>query len=292
MNKPAGAGRIAPVSAALATARRDPRLARHGPPASRPAPPPAPAVVTSASLPHIAPNVFDIKPLERVTKRKNVITIDVRPDTVREARRRDPRLDKRDPRRDKRRDDRPRRPDQQPPADRDERRKEIKDKEKKTDDKADGGNINVYMDKLQILDPKKINRLPPIPKINREVDTEAPAPKRKKEPARDKKKKKEDGTGKERDKDSSSGSSPEKKARAREVKKKLKERVEADIEKSDGEVVAFKELKNYHKEHYMRRNKEKSESPELNSMEVKESSPVLNNDTSSKIPIYVNRMRG
>ncbi|XP_045504591.1 pre-mRNA cleavage complex 2 protein Pcf11 isoform X1 [Colias croceus] len=230
VNKTSGAGRIAPVSGALAAARRDPRLAR------RPAPPPALAPVAPAPLalaphapapPPIAPNVFDIKPLERVTKRKNVITIDV-PNDIREPRRRDPRLERRE-----------RRP------------KKI---EKEHKDKP----VEAYLE--HVSDPKKINKLPPIPKISRtEPKTDPPTPiKRKKDGSREKKKRKE---SRDSSKDSSS-SSPEKKPKNKDKKLKLKERMEVDEKPAEPEVVAFKELKNYHKERYMRRNKEKSESPE------------------------------
>ncbi|CAH0397606.1 unnamed protein product [Chilo suppressalis] len=242
-------GRIAPVSAALASARRDPRLARGG------APPTAPVL----SQP-IASNVFDIKPLERVIKRKNVITIDVRPDgpPPRDPRRRDPRLNKRDDR--PRRQPRPR-PEEQPelPIPPPDRLPEIKD----------------------------ITKLPPIPKIRRErePDEEQPVvPKKKKDVRDDRKKKREKDSG-------SANSSPEKKNRSqkdREVKEKEKEapkeikekEKEAPKEQRDKrrrerrlepepeapapepEEVPFKELKNYRKDRYMRRNREKSDSPE------------------------------
>ncbi|XP_049878564.1 pre-mRNA cleavage complex 2 protein Pcf11 isoform X2 [Pectinophora gossypiella] len=260
VSKPAG-GRIAPVSAALAAARRDPRLARHPPP---PPPPAVAAAAPAAPAPHpaphpappapIAPNVFDIKPLERVTKRKNVITYDVQPAAARPAparppRRRDPRLDKRgDARRDRaraRRDE----PDRKP-AKPDENHKDVK----KNDRPLDDASVDKYIDKL--VDPKKINKLPPIPKINRDEakERDAPSPvKRKKDAPKVDKKKKKDAEAK----DSSSGSSPEKKAKAKERVKRAKER-----EPEATPVVAFKELKNYHKERYMRRNKEQSESPE------------------------------
>ncbi|CAH0719314.1 unnamed protein product, partial [Brenthis ino] len=215
-----------------------PRAATRAWLATRPPPrrrrPPAPAAAAPAAP--IAPNVFDIKPLDRhvtVTQRKNVITIDVRQDT----------RDARDPRR--------RKP---PPRDKDKRDTRPKDANKVVDD---------YIDRLQIPDPKRINKLPPIPKIQRDKDD--PPVKRKKELPRDRKKR--------RDKDSSS-SSPEKrlkivKAKEKEKKVKIKERMEVDEKPSDGEVVAFKELKNYHKERYMRRNKEKSESPEREKEEAK-----------------------
>ncbi|XP_037871150.1 pre-mRNA cleavage complex 2 protein Pcf11 isoform X2 [Bombyx mori] len=191
--------RIAPVSAGLAAMRRDPRLARAPAPA-RPAPPAAP--------PAIAPHVFDIKPLDRVTKRKNVITIDVRcpAPAPRPSPRRDPRLHKRG-------------------------------------GKAPAPNADGYVDALP--DPKKISKLPPIPKIVRE----APSSNKKRKDSREKKKKRDDG------KESSSGSSPDKRLRAKNGNK-------AQKKKEPDAPVAFKELKNYVKGRYMRRNKEPSESPE------------------------------
>ncbi|CAG9789369.1 unnamed protein product [Diatraea saccharalis] len=127
-------GRIVPVSGALASARRDPRLAR-----------------LVAPQP-IAPNVFDMRPLERVTKRKNVITIDVRPDAPpvrhpRDPRRRDPRLNKRDDR-------------QQ-------------------------GQPETHPSILErLIEIKSIDKLPPIPKIRREREPDeeqAVVPKKKKD---------------------------------------------------------------------------------------------------------------
>ncbi|XP_069362227.1 pre-mRNA cleavage complex 2 protein Pcf11 [Maniola hyperantus] len=231
VNKSSSSSRIAPVSGMLATARRDPRLARR-PQTLRPAPTPQPA--PAPIVPPIAPNVFDIKPLERVTKRKNVITIDVRPETAR-----DPRVDRA---RNRKREER-----------RHERDKEKQEKDKQDDEKTP---VDVYIDRLP--DPKRINKLPPIPKIQR--DKEDPPVKRKKDLARDKKKRK--------DAKDSSSSSPEKRQKSKEKKVKTKERMEVDEKPTEPEVVAFKELKNYHKERYMRRNKEKSESPEKTEKEV------------------------
>ncbi|XP_045529689.1 pre-mRNA cleavage complex 2 protein Pcf11 isoform X1 [Pieris brassicae] len=202
------ANRIAPVSGALAAARRDPRLARRLAPAN-----PAP--------PAIAANHFDIKPLERVTKRKNVITIDV--PEARENRRRDPRLARR------------------PKADRQDDKGENYGRPK-TD--RHENKVDIDQTLRHLPDPKKISKLPPIPKLSRNDS------KRKKDNSRERKKRKEDA------KDSSS--SPEKRVKGKEKKLKLK----VDEEKPSEEVIAFKELKNYHKERYMRRNKEKSESPE------------------------------
>lgn len=266
VNKAPG-GRIAPVSAALASARRDPRLAR----GHAPAPRPAPAVPAPAPAVPIAPNVFDIKPLERVTKRKNVITIDVRPDAAdarpadarpapRDPRRRDPRLAKRDDRR----RDRPR-----PPR-------------PENNDPAPPEQPAAPPEPAPTLEPdseaKRISRLPPIPKIRREPDADdqaaAAAAKRRKEVREDRRRRREATAGK----DSGSSSSPEKKARApKDTKEKDKEprrrrerrpdpqpetAPEVAPEREDPALVAFKELRNYHKERYMRRNKEKSESPE------------------------------
>lgn len=204
VNKPPGS-RIAPVSAVLAGARRDPRLARRAPPAppattsapttATPAPPTAPPAPKPAAPP-IAPNVFDIKPLERhVTKRKNVITIDVRPEEP----------------------------------------------------------IDAYMQRLRVPDPKSIDRLPPIPKIPKVTrTTDAPPSKRKKDATRDRKKRKEDKAVPER-------------------RRKVRDRPKSDCPApapapapaapapalaAPAAPVAFKELRNYHKERYMRRNKQ------------------------------------
>ncbi|XP_023941779.1 pre-mRNA cleavage complex 2 protein Pcf11 isoform X2 [Bicyclus anynana] len=228
VNKSTSSNRIAPVSGVLASARRDPRLSRRPPPARSTQPPlPSPALNI---VPPIAPNVFDIKPLDRVTKRKNVITIDVRPETNR-----DPRLDRpRNRKREERRHD---------------KEKQKLKKEKIDDEKVVGD----YMDRLQIPDPKRINKLPPIPKIQREK--EDPPIKKKKDLPRDRKKRREG-------KDSSSSSPEKRQKKDKEKKIKAKERMEVEENIAEPEVVAFKELKNYHKEHYMRRNKEKSESPE------------------------------
>ncbi|XP_041969984.1 pre-mRNA cleavage complex 2 protein Pcf11 isoform X2 [Aricia agestis] len=253
VNKVAGAGRIAPVSGALAAARRDPRLSRRAPP-PRPAPPVAapPVAATPVAappvsiavpqmtpvVPPIAPNVFDIKPLERgVTKRKNVITIDVRPEA------RDPRQP-RDRSRIRKRAEKERK-EKEHNADKPE--KVDKSDKSEQDKKA----VDAYIDRLQIADSKKINKLPPIPKKVREEKEDPPT----------KKKKEDNERKKKREKDSSS-SSPEKRSKTKEKKVKLKESVEVEEKPAEPEVVAFKELKNYHKERYMRRNKEKSESPE------------------------------
>ncbi|CAH2263858.1 jg21590 [Pararge aegeria aegeria] len=241
VNKSPGSSRIAPVSGVLAAARRDPRLTRR-PPASRAAQLSQPL---DNDVPPIASNVFDIKPLQRVTKRKNVITIDVRPDVAR-----DPRVDRaRNKKREERRLD---------------REKEKLEKEKNDDEKA---SVADYIDRLQIPDPKRINKLPPIPKIQRnKEDPQTPMVKKKKDLPRDKKKR--------RDAKDSSSSSPEKRQKLKEKDKKIKakERMEVDEKITESEVVAFKELKNYHKERYMRRNKEKSESPEIT--EKEEPSPA------------------
>lgn len=242
--------RIAPVSASLASARRDPRLARAAAPPAAPAPPaaaPSPAAPASAAAP-IAANVFDIKPLG---KRRNVLSYDVAP----APRRRDPRLDKRE-RRDKTR----RAPARPAPAERERKRP---DKQRKLDDAAK--DTDSYIDKLIGADPKKINKLPPIPKkANRDEpeDKEAVSPvspaKRPKEDGRaDRKKRRDVGAGA---KDGSDGSSPDKRPAAAEREPR---RPKAKEERgAEPEVVAFKELRNYHKERYMRRNKEKSESPD------------------------------
>ncbi|KAL0879180.1 hypothetical protein ABMA27_002970 [Loxostege sticticalis] len=266
VNKAPG-GRIAPVSAALASARRDPRLVR----GHAPAPRPAPAVPAPAPAVPIAPNVFDIKPLERVTKRKNVITIDVRPDAAdarpadarpapRDPRRRDPRLAKRD----------------------DRRRNRVQPPRPENNDPAPPEQPAAPPEPAPTLEPdseaKRISRLPPIPKIRREPDADdqavAAAAKRRKEVREDRRRRREATAGK----DSGSSSSPEKKARApKDTKEKDKEprrrrerrpdpqpetAPEVVPEREDPALVAFKELRNYHKERYMRRNKEKSESPE------------------------------
>ncbi|CAK1542774.1 unnamed protein product [Leptosia nina] len=226
----AGGGRIAPVSGALAAARRDPRLARRAAPQIAPTPIIPSMPVKPSIQPPIAANVFDIKPLDRVTKRKNVITIDVPNEIRTEPRRRDPRLERRERHR--------------PKPDRRDKEKESKPIE------------TSLIDRLP--DPKKISKLPPIPKINRGELKEDTVAKRKKDTPRERKKRKE---SRDSSKDSSS-SSPDKRLKGKEKKIKLKDRMEAEEKPSDPEVIAFKELKNYHKERYMRRNKEKSESPE------------------------------
>lgn len=279
VNKAVPSARIAPVSGAMvAAARRDPRLARHQ------ATPLPPQLVSTPAQP-IAANVFDIKPLERVTKRKNVITIDVRPDAGqrREGWNRDPRFKKKDVD-DRRRGDREKKNIEKRKA---EEKKNKEEERKKSEDaeKIDSNNFDInsttkpptntvddYMNRL--ADPKKINKLPPIPKLSRHDDSkdkkDAPSPvKKRKEATREKKSKKRDG------KDSSeSASSPEKKSKARKPKKEQT----MEVDKEDEEVVAFKELKNYHKERYMRRNKEKSESPE----KITEAPPA-ESETPSKI---------
>lgn len=284
-------GRIAPVSASLASARRDPRLARSNAsaaPASGPPPPaPAPPAAGAPSAP-IASNVFDIKPL---AKRKNVISFDVQPAS--QARRRDPRLDKREARPERPRRDKGRPKaigaapaalvapvDRKKPDDRerkrpeirknDEARKERLERERKAveEDAAAKEKTDSYIDKLMIADPKKINKLPPIPKkVNRDEpkDEDSPSPvKKRKEVGRVEKKRRENSVS---SKDSSSGSSPDKKLKGADKetarKPKPKERrAEPEEEPAEPEMVAFKELKNYHKERYMRRNKEKSASPD------------------------------
>ncbi|XP_013195620.2 uncharacterized protein LOC106138874 isoform X2 [Amyelois transitella] len=244
--------RIAPVSGALAAARRDPRLQRSRDPRAPPAPPAAPPPLPQPQP--IAPNVFDIKPLERVHKRKNVITIDVQPEMQpvipirpRDPRRRDPRLEKRDrtkPRKDERKRE-------------ETRRVEIENKEVT---RPDPGPEFI----IKIPDVKKISKLPPIPKISKTDDSNKESPKKRKD-EREKKdvrvEKKPRREGSSSGKDSSNSSSPEKRPKNKDKKRKEKVRQE-DEKPGEGEVVAFKELKNYHKEHYMRRNKEKSESPE------------------------------
>ncbi|XP_026331339.1 uncharacterized protein LOC113238716 isoform X3 [Hyposmocoma kahamanoa] len=108
-----------------------------------------------------------------------------------------------------------------------------------------------------IADPKKINKLPPIPKkVNRDEpkdkDASSPAKRAKEDGRGEKKKRREDGKD-------GSGSSPEKRPKG---ERKGKRRADAADSPAEPEVVAFKELRNYHKERYMRRNKEKSESPD------------------------------
>lgn len=252
VNKPA-AGRIAPVSGALAAARRDPRLARLAPAAPIPTPTPTPP---------IAPNVFDIKPLDHVTKRKNVITIDVRPDAT-----------PRPPRDPRRRDPRRARPKPEPPA--------------PTPQPVPPRDV------LPESEAKKISRLPPIPKIRREPPAE-PA----EEPAAPKRRK--DAARRRRDNPKESPvSSPEKKPTdkkkdktdppQKEKDKEPRRRRRPEPEPAAPEVVAFKELRNYHKERYMRRNKEKSESPPpAPAPPPQQPEP----DASSKISLYANRMRG
>ncbi|XP_068623228.1 pre-mRNA cleavage complex 2 protein Pcf11 isoform X2 [Battus philenor] len=258
VNKPPG-GRIAPVSGALVTARRDPRLARRPPP--QPSHPPqgtplpqvahVPHAPIAANGPPIASNVFDIKPLDRVTKRKNVITIDVRPDAaIKDPRRRDPRLS------DRARERRVKKNDEERERKREEQRAE-RDKDKTENNRV----VDNYIDRLQIPDPKKINKLPPIPKINRDEnkDEDIPAPnKKRRENPKERRKKKNHNSSK----DSSSSSSPEKRNKLKDIKKKPKEKMEVEEKSAEPEVVTFKELKNFNKDRYMRRNKEKSESPE------------------------------
>ncbi|XP_075982116.1 pcf11 cleavage and polyadenylation factor subunit isoform X2 [Anticarsia gemmatalis] len=258
VNKPAS--RIAPVSGALVAARRDPRLARHQAAANSAAPAPPVAIVAPAApvlAAPISPNVFDIKPLEHVTKRKNVITIDVKLDAARgarEPRRRDPRLDKRDPRRVRPRDER--------------RRDEQRRVELEAKPEPERQPTPAYVDKLP--DPKKISKLPPIPKINRaekRLTDDAAPPKRKREGRAERRKRREEEPAPRvperpvvKEPAAVPATSPEKKSR-----KEMKERVpapEPEPKAEAAEVVPFKELRNYHKERYMRRNREKSESPE------------------------------
>ncbi|CAG4994297.1 unnamed protein product [Parnassius apollo] len=274
VNKPPG-GRIAPVSGPLVTARRDPRLARRPPPQPQPTPPnhvphvghvphPAHSVHPVPNGPPIAPNVFDIKPLERVIKRKNVITIDVRPETaIKDPRRRDPRLS------DRPRERRSKKSDEEKA---DKRREDLRvEREAKDKAESERSAVDNYIDRLQIPDPKKINKLPPIPKINKEEnkDEDVPAPtKRRKENPKERRKKKDQNSSKD---SNSSSSSPEKRQKTKESKKKGKEKIEVEEKPSEEpEVVTFKELKNFNKDRYMRRNKEKSESPERVPEEKKE----------------------
>lgn len=279
VTKSVATARIAPASGAMvAAARRDPRLQR----------PP--------QQPPIAPNVFDIKPLDRVTKRKNVITIDVTPQEpdkemkTRDPRRRDPRINENkskdidERRREKRREFEKKR----------EERKRVEERRKhdeaakindvnKSDDSAIKVQVDDYMTKLQIPDPKKINKLPPIPKISRNEDRKedvSPSPtKRRKEIAKSEKK------GKNRDssssKDSSDSQSPDKRVRNKDSKKKTKAQPMEVDEKAEQDV-AFKELKNYNKERY-RRNRDKSESPEKVSEITKSDDPTPEITPSSKI---------
>ncbi|KAJ8729074.1 hypothetical protein PYW07_006770 [Mythimna separata] len=259
VNKPAG--RIAPVSGALAGARRDPRLARHAapapraPPASRPSPPAQPpmppiAVVAPAApvapLAAIAPNVFDIKPLERVTKRKNVITIDVRPDASplrpnpRDPRRHEARTDKRDPRR-RPREERERRREEL-------RRNTVERNHVDTKPEPERGPTPAYVDKMP--DAKKISKMPPIPKISRpqgKRDGDAVPAKRKRGEA----------VRAERRRRRVAEEAPQEPGEAAATPVAAA----GDAKDADG-VVAFKELRKYNKEHYMRRNRQKSDSPE------------------------------
>ncbi|XP_053616677.1 pre-mRNA cleavage complex 2 protein Pcf11 isoform X2 [Plodia interpunctella] len=234
--------RIAPVSGALAGARRDPRLARRG----------LDHVMPTPSIPPpIAPNVFDIKPLDRIHKRKNVITIDVQPDVQndrpRDPRRRDPRLDRRDKIR----------------AKREERKREERRVESEKKDEPKPEPIPDFINKIP--DMKKISKLPPIPKISKADDANKESPKKRKDEKKDKdvrveKKPRRDGSNSSKD---SNSSSPEKRPKSKEKRKKERREEKQEEEKAaESEVVAFKELRNYHKERYMRRNKEKSESPE------------------------------
>nr|XP_021187068.2 pre-mRNA cleavage complex 2 protein Pcf11 isoform X1 [Helicoverpa armigera]XP_049697497.1 pre-mRNA cleavage complex 2 protein Pcf11 isoform X1 [Helicoverpa armigera] len=240
------AGRIAPVSATLLTARRDPRLARHAaapaavtaPTVRAPPAAPVPPVAIVAPAAAIAPNVFDIKPLERVTKRKNVITIDVRPEVEAKPRRRDPRLDKRDPRRNRQRD---------------ERRREDKPEPERIPTPA-------YVDKLP--DPKKISKMPPIPKISKtKRDADVVTPKRKRDALRAERRRRRDEEAERQAKQPPAAkpappvTSPQKEARAAVTSPRKEAR-------ASPELVTFKELRNYHKEHYMRRNRQQSDSPE------------------------------
>ncbi|XP_035442631.2 pre-mRNA cleavage complex 2 protein Pcf11 isoform X3 [Spodoptera frugiperda] len=256
---PKSTGRIAPVSASLASARRDPRLARlqqaAGAMSAAPSPPVAVVAPAAAPLAPIAPNVFDIKPLERVTKRKNVITIDVRQDAeparpaTRDPRRRDPRLEKRDPRRTRPREERERRREEL-------RRAESERNHTDTKPEAERNPMPAYVDKLP--DPKKISKMPPIPKITRpEVkrDSEAVPAKRKRDNVRtERRRRREELAQKEGERAKAAAAAPAGPASAVSPA--------ADKKRASPELVAFKELRNYHKEHYMRRNRDKSASPE------------------------------
>lgn len=257
---PKSTGRIAPVSASLASARRDPRLARlqqaAGAVSAAPSPPVAVVAPAAAPLAPIAPNVFDIKPLERVTKRKNVITIDVRQDAeparpaTRDPRRRDPRLEKRDPRRTRPREERERRREEL-------RRAESERNHTDTKPEAERNPMPAYVDKLP--DPKKISKMPPIPKITRpEVkrDAEAVPAKRKRDNVRtERRRRREELAQKEGERAKAAAAAPAVSAASAVAPA-------ADKKRASPELVAFKELRNYHKEHYMRRNRDKSASPE------------------------------
>lgn len=200
-------------------------------------PPPATAHTTpTTAATTIAPNVFDIKPLHRPAKRSAVITIEVATDS---------------------------------------RRKDRKETRTKIEN-GNGDSVHTYIDRLRIPDPKKINKLPPIPKIRRDRDD---PPSKKKKELRERKKR--------RDKDGSASSSPDKK-RGKDKDKKVynKERMDVDDQQYAPETVSFKELKNFNKKHYMRRNKEKSESPERLDKEEKKTSE----EATSKISLF--RMRG
>ncbi|XP_032523087.2 pre-mRNA cleavage complex 2 protein Pcf11 isoform X1 [Danaus plexippus] len=191
-------------------------------------PPPATAHTTpTTAATTIAPNVFDIKPLHRPAKRSAVITIEVATDS---------------------------------------RRKDRKETRTKIEN-GNGDSVHTYIDRLRIPDPKKINKLPPIPKIRRDRDD---PPSKKKKELRERKKR--------RDKDGSASSSPDKK-RGKDKDKKVynKERMDVDDQQYAPETVSFKELKNFNKKHYMRRNKEKSESPERLDKEEKKTSEEATN---------------
>ncbi|KAJ8720492.1 hypothetical protein PYW08_005957 [Mythimna loreyi] len=261
VNKPAG--RIAPVSGALAAARRDPRLARHQPPPLRAAPappalPPQPPIAVvapaapAAPLAAIAPNVFDIKPLERVTKRKNVITIDVRPDgepaarpNSRDPRRHEARVDKRDPRRARPRDERRR----------DELRRAATERNHvDAKPELERGPTPAYVDKMP--DAKKISKMPPIPKISRpqgKREGDVVPAKRKREAVRTERRRRR---GEDAQKEPAAAPAP-----TEPVAPAVTATPPADVKEAE-EVVAFKELRKYNKEHYMRRNRQKSDSPE------------------------------
>lgn len=133
--------------------------------------------------------------------------------------------------------------------------------------------IEEVLPRFLIADAKMINKLPPIPKLSKLDDSKSPSKKsdsyKKKSSTRSHKR-----SNKFRDsgKESSDSSSPEKKPSSKEnnrfAKSKDPEQTEvpaADITQDD--QVSFKELKNYHKEKYMRRNKEKSESPDRSALD-------------------------
>lgn len=338
MNKSPLGARITPVSGAMLSAvRRDPRLARHVPP----------AVVQSQPPQAIVAPTFDYKHLEpgkTYNKRKNVITIDVAADgghappsrEPREPRaRRDPRLDR--PKRDfderlrrselrekskrsldsyKKNEDAPYKTrknhheksktnkiydDLEEPRKLEE--KPVKHAEKIHDNVEKEETNNVALDspkskkaveevlpRFLIADTKMINKLPPIPKLSKQDDIKSPNSKKsdsykKKSSTRSHKR-----SAKSRDsgKESSDSSSPEKKPSSKENNrlaktKDVEQNVEVPAEGTQDEQVSFKELKNYHKEKYMRRNKEQSESPDRSVPDKVSLPDAPSTDATSKI---------